>query len=96
MEAAVREIQNNVNLNDIDTIINDLSALDALGDQKAACEIKEKMIQQKLEISREISNESGAQNATREVLQDFSLTRAKEAQPILPMATFSITEDMKQ
>ncbi len=90
---AFREIQNTVNLNDIDSIIKDLSALDTLGDQKAG-EIKEKIASQKMEISREIGKETGAQGASGEALQDFSLTRASEAQPILPMATFSITEDM--
>ncbi|MBM3145006.1 MAG: hypothetical protein FJ010_08555 [Chloroflexi bacterium] len=46
------------------------------------------------ELSQKIGTDLEALGLPEQALSDLSLTRADEAQPILPLATISITEDM--
>lgn len=78
---------------ELQEILESLSALAEQGNQEAASAYQH--LRQHLEdLSGKIDVDIQALGISEAVLQQLKLTRSEEAQPILPLATISITEDM--
>jgi cellulose synthase (UDP-forming) len=78
---------------DLQEIADTLAELAAAGDDQAA-ETRRHLLSNLERLPRELPSEPGSLGLREEAVHDLDLTRAAEAQPVLPLATISVTEDM--
>ncbi len=78
---------------DLDEIAQALSDM-AAGNFPEASHVREYILSHEDELSQQTALDARSLGLSETALEDLSLTRSAEAQPILPLATISITEDM--
>jgi cellulose synthase (UDP-forming) len=93
---AVIAAQADVAQDDLASIVDDLLALAAIGDD-AAAEASQLLMDQLPELARQVigvaSDGADAVGLSPEAAEDLDLTRADEALPVSALATISVTED---
>ncbi len=78
---------------DLQTIADTLQELAEAGDANAA-ETRRHLLESMDGFPEAMRRDPGSLGLREEAVHDLDLTRASEAQPILPLATISVTEDM--
>jgi cellulose synthase (UDP-forming) len=90
---AIQETQYIITEQDIETIANSLKELSDLGDENAK-QVSDYLLTEKIMLRRVMETSPESIGISQQTIQDLNLSRSDEAQPILPLATISITEDM--
>jgi cellulose synthase (UDP-forming) len=78
---------------DIESIAGSLKDLAEMGDEEAR-QVSEYLLEEKSNLIRALKYSPESIGIDQQIIRDLDLTRANEAQPISPLATISITEDM--
>lgn len=89
----IQETQYIITEQDIEAIANSLDELSSLGDEQAK-QVRDYLLAEKFVLGRVMKSDPESIGITEQTLQGLNLSRSDEAQPILPLATISITEDM--
>jgi cellulose synthase (UDP-forming) len=90
---AIHEAQYNFTEQDIEGIANSLKDLASSGDEQAKM-VSEYLHLAKTSISRMLATSPESIGISQQTIDELNLIRSDEAQPILPLTTISITEDM--
>jgi cellulose synthase (UDP-forming) len=89
----IQETQYIITEQDIESIANSLKELSYLGEENAK-QVSDYLLAEKNKLSRIMKTSPESIGISQQTIQDLNLSRSDEAQPILPLATISITEDM--
>lgn len=78
---------------DIESIAGLLRDLAEMGDEQAG-QVSDYLLEEKSNLIHVLKYSPESIGIDQQIIHDLDLTRANEAQPILPLSTISITEDM--
>ncbi len=90
---AIREAEYKITEQDIESIAYSLNELASSGDEQAKM-VSDYLLEEKSKLGREMKADSDSIGISQQTFKDLNLIRSDEAQPILPLVTISITEDM--
>ncbi len=93
VQEAIHDVQMHISREDIESIADSLKEIAALGDEQAA-RISDFLFAEKERLGQQMKPGPEALGISHQTIQDLNLIRSNEAQPVLPLATISITEDM--
>lgn len=90
---AIQETQYTITEQDIESIADSLKEFASMGDKQAK-QVSDYLLVEKSNLGKLLVSSPESVGISQQVIQDLDLVRSDEAQPILPLATISITEDM--
>lgn len=90
---AIQEAQVVISEQEIQGIADTLAGLSSI-DADLSREVRDYLINEKGKIVRELNQSPESIGISEKTIKNLDLLRTNEAQPILPLATISITEDM--